>query len=471
MRQWWWVLLLLPALAGLVAHRYGSNQPDQYAATSTVLVSTAPTTGIDFGTIQGNRELAVTYQQLVTSWPVLEPVISDLGLPLTLESFQGKVSSDVIPNTSLITITVSDQDPALAAEMSVAVTNRFRDYILQQASADNVRIGVAVPARPPTTPYAPKVALYVIFGVTVGALLAVAIVTLATYLGTMQSSGASLTSIGSGTILGAIPFDRRLRRDQNRLFFLRGISPKADEAIRFIRSRITPFVESDHALRLAVTSPGAGEGKSTLAANLALAIARTGTPTILIDANLRAPSLHQIFGLGNETGLTDLLANPVSTWISAAHAVCQDLVVIPAGPVSGHAMELVDARRVRRLLDSIDLPGGIVLIDTPAALDSGDALEVARSCDGVLIIGPIASLRRGLLSQTANVFHDAGVRVFGVVLHAQRSGDIDVTWRQDGGSPVRPLALRGPKIINRPRRRRESDTAVSALQSSGANNT
>src|SRR5687767_7923907 len=84
-RQWWWLLLLLPALAGAAAYRYGSNQPDQYASTSTVLVSTEPTSGIDFGTIQGNRELAVTYQQLVTSWPVLEPVITDLGLSIALE--------------------------------------------------------------------------------------------------------------------------------------------------------------------------------------------------------------------------------------------------------------------------------------------------------------------------------------------------------------------------------------------------
>jgi succinoglycan biosynthesis transport protein ExoP len=467
-RQWWWLLLLLPALGGATAYRYATDQPDQYAATSTVLVSTVPTSGIDFGTIQGNRELAVTYQQLVTTWPVLEPVITDLGLSLTLESFQDKVSGAVIPNTSLITITVSDEDPEQAAAMCVAVTNRFRDYIVQQAGADNVRIGVAVPARPPTSPYAPKVALYVIFGVAVGALAAVAIVALASYLGASRRSGTSLTSIGGGMILGAIPFDRRLRREQNRLFFLRGISPKADEAIRFIRSRITPFAGPKTALRLAITSPGQGEGKSTLAANLAMAIARTNTPTVLIDANLRAPSQHEMFGLSNETGLTDLLANPATSWISAAQAVCQDLVLITAGPISGDAMELVDARHVRRLLDSIDLPGGIILIDTPAALERGDALEVASGCDGVVIVGPTTSLRRGLLSQAVNLFHDAGVRVFGIVIHAQRSNDIDMTWRQDSGESLRPLALRGPKLVGRTRRRRDSDTAISAFEPSGA---
>ena len=167
-RQWWWLLVLMPVLSGAVAYRYGSGKPDQYAATSTVLISTEPTSGIDFGTIQGNRELAVTYQQLVNSWPVLEPIVTDLNLTLTLQELQDKVTSSVIPNTSLISITVSDEDPALAARICDAVTNRFRDYMIQQAGADNVRVSVAVPARTPTSPYAPKVALYTIFGVAVG---------------------------------------------------------------------------------------------------------------------------------------------------------------------------------------------------------------------------------------------------------------------------------------------------------------
>jgi hypothetical protein len=67
-----------------------------------------------------------------------------------------------------------------------------------------------------------------------------------------------------------------------------------------------------------------------------------------------------------------------------------------------------------------------------------------------------------------NLFHDAGERVFGIVIHAQRSNDIDMTWRQDSGESLRPLALRGPKLVGRTRRRRDSDTAISAFEPSGA---
>jgi len=355
-----------------------------------------------------------------------------------------------VPNTSLIAITVSDQNPQQSAAISIAVAEQFRDFITAQAGADNVRVSMVVPARVPTSPYAPRVPLYAIFGATLGVLLAIIAIAIGTYRAISRSSDAVAITTGDGPILGVIPYDRRLRRAQNRLFFLRGINPQADQAIRSVRTKVVQGLEPHDTLRIVVAGAANGDGASTVAANLAIACAQVGTPTVLVDSNLNAPRSHAFYSIENEQGLADLLKDRDLVWTSVAKNVAPNLLVLTAGRTE--RASIPDVRQVAVVVNEIRVTGGVVVIDVPAVGGHADALAIAQFADRVVVIGSAASAQRGRLHQTVSVVSDAGVRVLGVVLNGGRRKDLNFTSQLESGMIA--YGPHHPRVANRVHRSR-----------------
>ena len=188
------------------------------------------------------------------------------------------------------------------------------------------------------------------------------------------------------------------------------------EHYRAIRTRLVQQ-EGDSPLRtLMITSPGAGDGKSITAANLALTMAQAYQRTVvLVDADLRAPRVHALFGLESAPGLAEVLAGHATLDEALLYVADQRLAILPAGTEPQFPTELLGSAAMRRALDQLRARFDRVLVDLPAVLPLADVAAAAPMSDGVLMVVRAGVTQRPALDQALGVLE--GDRVVGVVLN------------------------------------------------------
>ena len=197
----------------------------------------------------------------------------------------------------------------------------------------------------------------------------------------------------------------------------RPFSPEG-EGLRALRSQLQLrwFDEGGRRSSLAVVGTSRGEGRSYLAANLAVTFAQLGERTLLIDANLRAPRQHKLFKIENQTGLSNLLAGRMQEQVVTFVYGIPGLAVLPSGPTPPNPAELLSRPALARILQQSMSTFDVGLVDTPS-IDSGtDALMVARSAGAALVIARTNMTRVANFSEAVDAMTDAGVSVVGSVL-------------------------------------------------------
>ncbi len=499
-RRWWWLILILPLLAGVAAYSISSRQQPLYSATATLLIQPASnsSSASDVGVLQSGQRLATTYQQLVVTEPVLKPVAEQLGPPFTAGLLAGMVSASTVRDTQLLRISVSDTDPARAANIANIVAVQFASFITEQelASSSSARAGlqtlidgtqdqinetqqqisalegadeldstqqvklenlrarlaqleqslanlfvqaqnldldtaavqnqvrVPVPATVPGAPYAPRVLFYTLLGAFLGGIMAVGIVGLLEYLDNTVKPTLNFHELFGAPLLSVIQTVPKLASGSDQLFVLTHAQSNSAEAIRLLRTNVEFAAASREIATLAISSAGPGEGKSTVTANLAVTMSQAGFSVVVIDADLRRPSQHKIFALGNQSGLTTLLTHPLMPWSSVAIEIIPGLKVIPSGPLPPNPSDLLSSDRFRELLQSLRQSTDIVIIDTPPVLAVSDPLVVSTSTDGLLLISQSNRTRIDALERAFAAFPES-VRRVGVVLNQQERGRHD----------------------------------------------
>jgi len=192
-------------------------------------------------------------------------------------------------------------------------------------------------------------------------------------------------------------------------------SPAA-EAYRQLRTNIQ-FSSLDRPLHtLLVTSSGPDEGKSTTLANLAVTMANTGTNVLLVDSDLRRPSLHEIFGAGNEQGLTTMILGSTSELPSVETGV-PNLRLLPSGPLPPNPSELLASQRMADVLELLKGQADIVLFDSPPVVAVTDAAVMAPRIDGVLLVLRAGKTRREMAQRAKAVLEKVNANLLGVVLN------------------------------------------------------
>lgn len=282
---------------------------------------------------------------------------------------------------------------------------------------------VAQRAAPPGSPYSPKIKLYTLLAAFAGACLAIGAVGLFEYLDNTVKTETDITQLIGAPLLSVIALIPKLEPGPEQLFVLKRPSSSTAEAVRLLRTNIEFAAASKEIAAVTVTSAGPGEGKSTVTANLAAAMAQAGFVTVVIDADLRRPSQHKIFGVRNDRGLTTLLTHPERGWKSSAIAVMDEtLFLIPSGPLPPNPADLLSSDRFRALLAQINQQADIVLVDTPPVLAVSDPLIVSTATDGVMLVARAGRTRVDALARAANSFPDS-VRRIGLVLDQQEGRD------------------------------------------------
>jgi capsular exopolysaccharide synthesis family protein len=191
------------------------------------------------------------------------------------------------------------------------------------------------------------------------------------------------------------------------------------EAYRIMRTNLQ-FMTVDQSVKsIMVTSPNPGEGKSITAANLAVIMAQADLKTILVDADLRRPSMHKIFQVSNLEGLTNLLRSSeydLNHYLK--HTGIENLQVVTSGPLPPNPSELLSSQRMARLLERLEEEmADIIIFDSPPVLAVTDATVLSGRVGGVILVTQAKRTRRDAVKQTINRLEHVGARILGGILN------------------------------------------------------
>lgn len=198
----------------------------------------------------------------------------------------------------------------------------------------------------------------------------------------------------------------------------------AAEAYRSLAANLL-FAYADRQLQtIGITSASEGEGKSTTVANLAIALAQNGRQVIVVDADLRRPEQHMLFGLGRENGLSDLLrASDADAALSLQDTLSPGVRVLTSGPSPTNPLEALASRRFDQVMALARGQAEFVLVDTPPAGALADAATIAPRLDGMLIVVSAGKTKRDLARRAREQLERVNANLLGVVLTDVRTDE------------------------------------------------
>ncbi|AXK46850.1 polysaccharide biosynthesis tyrosine autokinase [Brachybacterium saurashtrense] len=422
------LLLGITALGAAAGYGYSYTQPEVYSASALGYVSATAQTddeGNPISQTSGNMDLQYTkaqsYLPLFGTRAVGQSIVDELGLDASPDAVAGSLSVGLDPNAPILTVTAR----AATAEQASAIANAAVEATAQEARVletggdENVPVSVQlVPyqtAVVPGAPVSPDRERYLAVGAVAGLLIALAVAWVRDRNDSRIRTAEDLEAAVSLPLLATLPESKELVRGKDGLL----AEPKtfaAREAIRRLRTNLRYVGVDEPPRSIVVTSGAPGEGKSVVAGNLARVMARSGQPTLLIDADLRRPRVAEQFGIDGEVGLSQLLAGAVGVEDAVQPASVPLLSLLPSGQVPPNPSELLGSRRMQELIGELSRRF-FVVIDAPPVLAVTDAQLLARHADGAIVVAVAGRTRAMGLSASVAAIRDIGATVYGVVLN------------------------------------------------------
>jgi capsular exopolysaccharide synthesis family protein len=283
-----------------------------------------------------------------------------------------------------------------------------------ELKTSNVR--VVDHAEAPADPVSPRRALNILFGLFGGAFLGVGLAFFFEYLDNRVKTPDEIERELGLPSLGLIPITAAVAGRANPLVS-EGVSPNFSEAFRALRTNIL-FSAADGGPRsIVVTSTGPSEGKTMVAGNVAICLAQTGQRVLLIDADMRRPRSHELFGIAVEPGLSNLLVGASKPSEVVQPTGVENLWVMPAGKTPPNPAELLGSKRFADLTTSLGGHFDCVIIDTPPVLAVTDAAVVAHRASGVLFVIAADVTNRQAAQTALDQLEHAHAKFLGAVLN------------------------------------------------------
>jgi len=191
------------------------------------------------------------------------------------------------------------------------------------------------------------------------------------------------------------------------------------EAFRAIRSQIMMrlFNEGQARHAIAVVSPDSGDGKSFFSANLAITLAQLGGRTLLVDADMRGPRQHEVFGVNNSAGLSGILSGRSEAKVIQQVPGVPSLFVLPVGITPPNPLELIERPAFGLLIRELMVKFDHVVVDTPAAVYGSDCAVIAARCGAALVIARQDKSRVSRLEELVGNLAETPAKLAGVVLN------------------------------------------------------
>ncbi len=411
-----------------------------------------------------NREVQNEIR-ILTSQPVRAAVRAELGSA-------PKVSATPDGQTDVIRVTAKDADPRRAATLANAYANAYIEYRRKQAvddvlaasqqvqtkitdlqkqidaapagaprdslvqaqalfkqKLDQLQVDGALkrggaqlvtPASVPTNPVSPQPVRSGLIALTLGVILGVGVAFLREFLDDSIKSKDEFERVAPGVpVLGLIPVVGAWRgKETPYMVSIADPTSPAAEAYRTLRTSIQ-FIALDQPMRtLQVTSANPQEGKTTTLANLAVALARSGSTVAIVCCDLRRPRVHEFFGLTNDVGFTSVLLGKVP--LAGAMQEVPDqarLSLLASGPLPPNPSELLASKRTVEVLGSLQAEYDIVLVDAPPVLPVTDALVLSGRVDATLLVAVAGATTRKEAARAVELLNQVDAPLVGAVLN------------------------------------------------------
>lgn len=292
---------------------------------------------------------------------------------------------------------------------------------------------VIKPAEVPREPVSPKPIRTGVLALVLGLMLGVGLAFLRDHLDDAIRSDDQAERAAGRSVLGHVPKWRPATAGDTRLASLVEPSSVVAESYRTLRTNLR-FMTVGRTLRsLLVTSALPGEGKTTSAANLAVAFARTGARVVLVGSDLRRPMVHKAFGIDGRPGLSDVLVGEAELVDVITDVGVPNLRVVCGGNVPPNPAELLGAHAMTELMEQFEHLADLVIYDGPPVLAVADALEMAPHVGGVALVVDVGETGRHALAQAAARIQGVGGNLSGLVLNNVDPDDAYGTYGYYGG--------------------------------------
>lgn len=371
------------------------------------------------------RQMA-SYAEVATAPLVLKPVIQELGLDTTLGDLASAITVTVPAQTVILEITATHEQPGQAAAIANAVAEQLTIAVGRLSperpdGSEAVQATVTAPASTPATPSSPNITRNLALGLVLGLMLGVGLALLREMLDTKVRDEEDISAVTDGSVLGIVAFDPS--GVEKPVFMYDEPTGQRAESVRRLRTNLQFVDPIDKPGSIVITSSVPGEGKTTTAINLAVALADSGAHVVLVDADLRRPSIADYMGLEGRVGLTTVLigraeiGDVVQPWRDTS------LHVLPSGQIPPNPSELLGSRAMATLLGTLTQSYETVVIDSPPLLPVTDAAILSKLASGVVVVAGADRIHKAQLRESLDTLERVDAQVLGLVLNkAEHNG-------------------------------------------------
>ncbi|GGB38026.1 chromosome partitioning protein [Flexivirga endophytica] len=450
-RQWLTLVICILVVVGVTAG-VTLLQAKVYTATASVYLQTGVVTKSDAGSVVINANDLDTYIAVLHSPEVVKPLRKRAGLPA---GYPIDVAASANSKANILTVVVKDADPARAARIANAVGPQLAKSAatfstLLQVSGQEVTSIPVSPATTPNEPSSPNLERNLVLALLTGLLLGVGVTLIRNTVDTKVRDEADLHAAADAPVLADLPVEKQLATDG----VLRDWSADSShhsylEAVRRLRTGLMFVDVTTSGHTFVITSAAPGEGKTTTCANLARALAEAGSRTLLIDGDLRRPSIARMLGLEGSVGLTTVLLGGARLEDAIQPFGDIELDVLTSGEVPPNPSELIGSDRMATLMANLQARYDFVLIDSPPVLPVVDAMLLHKLASGLVMVVAAGRTRKRDLLQAAKFFHNSDVEISGFVLNLagrRRAGTsyYRYTYQPEKGAIATPRVAEGP---------------------------
>ncbi|NJN19738.1 MAG: polysaccharide biosynthesis tyrosine autokinase, partial [Oscillochloris sp.] len=336
---------------------------------------------LDYGLLEYAVRLKNTYAEIAESGPAIQALQQRFGIDRSAAELRDGISVEFPSNNELMSVVARDHDSGVAATIANAVSALLIEEAQRSRNAREFMIEQIQPAIPPAQPDLAPLVIVIALGViaSLGAGLTFALIVDST--DNRLHTPDHIAKLVQLPILANIPrIGRRARKG-----CCNGSTP-AGESFRQLRTNLTLLRNGDTPKTIIVTSAEPGEGKTLVAANLAYSLSQLGRRVLVIDADLRLPTLHTIFNVENRVGLGNVLHEQATLEDAVAVSSSHNLHVIPSGSSAANPADLLSSTQFHALLQRLAERYDAVVIDSPAYLAVADANILTRLADAVLFV-------------------------------------------------------------------------------------
>ncbi len=345
-----------------------------------------------------------------------------------LKSMNARIDTlrgDMAHLTDVMTTLLQKQSEKEGYEAKLKTIDDRLDEIANYAvKRDFSSIQWAAKPETPDAPSFPKLSVTMTLAVFAGLGLALGIAFLREFLDTSIRSPRDITRVGNMNVLGMVPHeddDPQSAGARLPVVIFEAPHSMMAEQLRQVRTRLQHSSSLDTTRSILVTSPSPGDGKSTIACNLASGLALNGRRILLVDANFRRPELHRVFNLSNEQGFSDVLGSLELFETTMHETQVPNLFVLPSGPKPTNATELLESQLlidfIERALEEFDH----VIFDSGPLLFVSETVALAPRVDGVVTVVRARANSRGVLSRMRENLRQVKAEHLGIVLNAVRA--------------------------------------------------